>query len=130
MSIGLVTQLHTDYEDAIQKVTEALKTEGFGVLTKIDFKATIKEKLDVDFRPYMVLGACNPSIAHRALSISSDVGMLIPCNVTVSEIAPETIEVSIINPDAMLGVIDNPEIDAVAREVKDMLTRVIEKLSS
>ena len=130
MALGFVTHLNTDYASAIEQVTAALKAEGFGVLTEIDVKATFKQKLDVDFRPYKVLGACNPNFAHKALNVSSDVGMLIPCNVTVSEVEAGKIEVSIIDPEMMFKVMDSPELESLACEVGDMLKRVIASLEA
>src|SRR5512140_1968345 len=103
-NLGLTVKLHTDFDTALQKVTDALKAEGFGVLTEIDVKATLKKKLDVDFRPYKILGACNPPLAYRALSAAPEVGLLLPCNVTVAQ-ADDGIEVSIIDPLGMMGFV-------------------------
>src|SRR5512141_862033 len=91
--LGLYARLHTDWETALQRVTAALKAEGFGVLTEIDVKETFKKKLDVDFRPYKILGACNPSLAYRALSAASEVGLLLPCNVTLSQAGDDSVDV-------------------------------------
>ncbi len=126
--LGLTVQLKTDYATALDRVTEALKAEGFGVLTEIDVKATLKKKLDVDFRPYTILGACNPPLAYRALSAAPEVGLLLPCNVTVSQIDDATIEVSLIDPLAMLGVVNNPEMEAIAAEARQRLERVAASL--
>lgn len=123
-ALGTTLRLNTDFDTAIQRVTDALKTEGFGVLTEIDVKATLKKKLDVDFRPYKILGACNPAFAHKSLTIAPEVGLLLPCNVTVSEAEPGVMEVSIVNPIAMLSVIDDPAMQPLAREVKAKLDRV------
>jgi uncharacterized protein (DUF302 family) len=127
--IGLKVTLDMDYEPALDKVTEALKVEGFGVLTEIDVKATLKNKLDVDFRPYKILGACNPTLAHRALSTAADVGMLLPCNVTVSQEADGRVLVSIIDPLAMVGFMVDPALDEVAQEANERLIRVAQALS-
>lgn len=121
--------LDTDYETALEQVTEALKTEGFGVLTEIDVKATLKKKLDVDFRRYKILGACNPSLAYKALSAAPDVGLLLPCNVTVSEEENGQILVNIIDPEMMMSVITNPALTEVACDAKERLNRVAQALT-
>ena len=118
--------LSDSYNTAVEKVTAALKTEGYGVLTSIDFKATLKEKLDTDFRPYVVLGACNPPLAQRALLSDPLSGLLLPCNVTVEE-TPDGSLVSIVNPEAMLSLpplSENKEIRVVAAEARQRLERV------
>jgi uncharacterized protein (DUF302 family) len=126
--IGIRTTLKTSFEQAIQKTTDALKTEGFGVLTQIDVKTTLKEKINVDFRRYVILGACNPTLAHRALSANPDVGLLLPCNVTVQE-ADDGIVVTAVDPIQMLGVLQaEPAVKAVAVEAKAKLERVISSL--
>ncbi len=126
-ALGMSIKLNTDYETALERVTEALKAEGFGVLTEIDVKATLKKKLDVDFRPYKILGACNPPLAHRALEAAPEVGMLLPCNVTVSQEEDHCL-VSIIQPLVMMSVLDNPEVETVAREAHERLERVAQAL--
>ncbi len=126
--IGIRTTLKTSFEQAIQKTTDALKTEGFGVLTQIDVKTTLKEKINVDFRRYVILGACNPTLAHRALLANPDVGLLLPCNVTVQE-ADDGIVVTAVDPLQMLGVLqEEPAVKAVAGEAKTKLERVISSL--
>lgn len=126
--IGIRITLKTSFEQAIQMTTNALKTEGFGVLTQIDVKTTLKEKINVDFRRYVILGACNPTLAHRALSANPDVGLLLPCNVTVQE-ADKGIIVTAIDPLQMLGVLQaEPAVKAVAIEAKTKLERVISSL--
>ncbi|MFZ1519094.1 MAG: DUF302 domain-containing protein [Ignavibacteriaceae bacterium] len=119
----------TDYtfEQAIEKVTEELKKEGFGVLTTIDVKETLKKKIDVDFKKYTILGACNPSFAHQALQVEEELGLLLPCNVIVYEKNDKTV-ISIFDPIVMTVVIDNPEMKPVAEEVKNKLKRVLEAL--
>jgi len=126
--IGIRVTLKTSFEQAIQKTTDALKTEGFGVLTQIDVKTTLKDKINVDFRRYVILGACNPSLAHRALSANPDVGLLLPCNVTVQEAGNEIIATAV-DPIQMLGVLqEDPAVKAVAVEAKTKLERVISSL--
>ncbi len=116
----------TDYtfEQAIEKVTEELKKEGFGVLTTIDVKDTLKKKIDVDFKKYTILGACNPKLAHGALQVEEELGLLLPCNVIVYEKKEKTV-VSIFDPRVMTLVIENPEMKTVAEEVKEKLQRVL-----
>lgn len=117
----------TDYgfEQAIEKVTEELKKEGFGVLTTIDVKDTLKKKIDVDFKKYTILGACNPKLAHGALQVEEELGLLLPCNVIVYEKNDKTV-VSIFDPIVMTIVVENPEMKPVAEEVKSKLKRVLE----
>lgn len=128
---GMRIRLALPYEDAIEKVTATLKTEGFGVLTQIDVKATLKQKLDVDFRRYIILGACNPSLAHRAFSTELEIGLLLPCNVVVyeDESGAGSI-VSIIDPVMMLGIGINPGLSAVGEEASARLRRVLNVLES
>lgn len=117
------------YEEAVEQATEALKEEGFGVLTEIDVKSTLKEKLDVDFRPYVILGACNPPLAKQALDAELEVGALLPCNVIVySDESGEGSVVSAVEPMTMLGVVDNPELTPIAEDVKERLRRVLQSL--
>lgn len=122
--LGLTVRLNSDYDSAVVRVTAALKVEGFGVLTEIDVRDTLKKKLDVDFRPYKILGACNPPLAYRALSAAPEVGLLLPCNVTVSEVAPGEIEVSLIDPLVMMSAVTRPELAEVAQEARAKLERV------
>ncbi len=118
----------TSYAEAIERVTTELKGEGFGVLTTIDVKATLKEKIDVDHRPYVILGACNPQLAHRALSMDDTIGLLLPCNVVVAETS-EGSEVAIARPSAMLAIARQPEgFGEFADEVEARLSRVLSKL--
>jgi uncharacterized protein (DUF302 family) len=126
--LGIYVTLHTGYEDALQKVIAALKTEGFGVLTEIDVKETMKKKLDVDYRPYKILGACNPPLAHRALSAAPEVGLLLPCNVTVMQNEDGSVLVSLIDPLMMSAVLPNSELQAVAIEANARLNRVAQAL--
>jgi uncharacterized protein (DUF302 family) len=122
--IGRTVRLNTDYETALSVVTEALKAEGFGVLTEIDVQATLKKKLDVDFRPYKILGACNPPLAYRALQAAPEVGLLLPCNVTVQYVADGVTEVSLVDPMAMMGVVPHPDLVSVANDAAERLDRV------
>lgn len=123
------TLLDLPYEQAIEKVTSALKEEGFGVLTEIDVQATLKQKLDVDFRKYMILGACNPSLAHEALKVENEIGLLLPCNVIVYEDDGKSV-VSIVDPVSMFGVVKNPDLDSVAEDARARLQRVIKSLQN
>ena len=117
------------YDEAITRVTEALKKEGFGVLTSIDVKEVLKQKLGVDFQRYVILGACNPQLAHRALTLEPGVGLLLPCNVVVSE-SPEGAVVQMVKPEAMLGVIKRKEIQPIADEADARLRRALEQLGT
>ena len=128
--LGLTITLKTDFPSATARVTEALKTEGFGVLTEIDVKETMKKKLGVDFTPYKILGACNPPLAHRALTIAPEVGLLLPCNVTVRQVAEDQMEVSLVDPLSMMAVIERPELQVVAREARAKLERVAAALEA
>lgn len=130
-SLSFTVTLPVGFEEAVEQVTEALKAEGFGILTTIDVKETLKKKLDVDFRPYRILGACNPPLAHRALSSDARVGLLLPCNVVV-EAVEEGTRVAFLNPEAALTISDlgdNEELRQVAAEAKERLQRVAEALS-
>ena len=127
-NIGRHLVLETDLDDALTKVEAALKTEGFGILTQIDVKQTLKKKIDVDFRPYRILGACNPPLAHRALMAAPDVGLLLPCNVTVDEVDDNRTEVSIVDPLMMADFSDSERLQAVAAEAKSKLDRVADIL--
>ncbi len=116
------------FEEAIIKVTEQLKTEGFGVLTQIDVKATLKKKLDVDFKNYMILGACNPPYAYKALQAENKIGTMLPCNVIVQEHEDGTIEVSAVDPIASMIAVENTELAVVAKEIQSKLEKVINEL--
>jgi len=116
------------YEEAISRVTEELKTEGFGVLTEIDVKSTLKKKLDVDFRKYVILGACNPRFAYRALSAEDKIGILLPCNVVVQEREDGKVEVSAVDPVGMMQMVDNPDLKDAAQQVQERLKKVIDRL--
>ena len=126
--IGICTTLRATFEQAIQKTMDALKTEGFGVLTQIDVKTTLKDKINVDFRRYVILGACNPTLAHRALSANLDVGLLLPCNVTVHEVGEEVV-ITAVDPLQMLSLLnEEPAVQAVAIEARTKLQKVISSI--
>lgn len=125
--LALRATLDLPYEQAVERVIAALKAEGFGVLTEIDVQATLKEKLGADFRKYVILGACNPPLAYQAFRTDLDVGLLLPCNVVVYEDGGRS-EVAILDPLSMLRVVENAELDPVAREAKARLQRVIDAL--
>ena len=128
--LGMRTTLQTSFEQAIEKATQALKGEGFGVLTRIDVQTTLKEKINVDFRRYVILGACNPVLAHRALSANEDAGLLLPCNVTVQETG-DGIIVTAVDPIQMLSILpDDPITRDVAQEAREKLARMISSLQS
>ncbi|NJB72182.1 uncharacterized protein (DUF302 family) [Saonia flava] len=116
------------FDEVVEKVTEQLKKEGFGVLTQIDIKATLKKKLDVDFYNYQILGACNPSFAHKALLAEDKIGTMLPCNVIVQEREKGAVEVSAVNPIASMQAIENPSLIDIAGEVSEKLRRVIDSL--
>jgi len=127
--IGFETRLKVSFEEAREKITEVLKAEGFGVLTEIDVKSTLKKKIDVDFRRYTILGACNPKLAHKALSSKLDVGLLLPCNVTMYEDGDEVV-VTAVDPNAMMIVFkDDETLKEVASEAEAKLKRAIENLN-
>ena len=125
---GFGCDLNVGIEEAIRRTTDALKQEGFGVLTTIDVQATLKTKIGADFKPYVILGACNPNLAYRALQTEAEVGLLLPCNVIVYDNGNGTSRVSIIDPLQMMGFVRNAELDAVAAEANSRLQRVIEHL--
>lgn len=126
---ALQVRLALPYPQAVDRVTAALKAEGFGVLTEIDVQATLKQKLNAEFRRYTILGVCNPPLAYRALGADLDVGLLLPCNVVVYEEGGGSV-VGIMDPLSMLGVIQNPALEPVAQEARDRLERVAQALQS
>lgn len=128
MSYHFSKKLNMPFEEAIEKTTAGLKEEGFGVLTEIDIKETLKEKLDVDFRKYQILGACNPPMAHEALSAEEHIGLMLPCNVIVQEHENGDVEVSAVDPVASMQAIENNQLGEVAVKVRNMLKKVIDKL--
>ena len=129
-TLGIYVRLNMDYEAALVQTVDALIAEGFGVLTEIDVKDTLKKKLDVDLLPYKILGACNPPLAHRALTAAPEVGLLLPCNVTVRRLENGEVEVAMIDPLMMMGVIQNPALKPIADEARARLERVAQTLRS
>ncbi len=128
MSYYFARKLNIPFDEAIEKVTAALQAKGFGVLTEIDVKATLKKKLEVDFRNYKILGACNPSFAYKALEAEPLIGTMLPCNVIVQEIEDGKVQVAAIDPVASMQAIQNPKLAEVARQVQKMLKQVVESL--
>mgnify|MGYP003572857237 FL=1 len=120
------TLTNVKLDDAKNRITAALKSEGFGVLTEIDVKATLKKKIDVDFRPYVILGACNPPIAHKALLAEPALGLLLPCNVVVAETDDGSSEIAVIKPSAMFSLVKNPAMEPLVKDVTERLTRALE----
>ena len=116
------------FDEAIEKVTAELKEKGFGILTEIDVQATLKKKLDVDFRKYKILGACNPPFAHKALSAEKNIGVLLPCNVVVQELEDGQVEISMVNPMESMQAVQNPALGEVAAEVSSRMNEALAKL--
>ena len=127
MQYGFSKPVDLSFADAIEKVTEELKKEGFGVLTTIDVKQTLKKKIDVDFKNYTILGACNPPLAHRALQSEEEIGLLLPCNVIVYEKENKSY-VSVFDPSLMSKIVENEKITPIADEVREKLQRVFENI--
>lgn len=128
MSYYFSKTLEAGFEEAVDRVIEQLKKEGFGILTDIDVKATLKKKLDVDFKNYRILGACNPPFAYQALQAEDKIGTMLPCNVIVQENEEGDVEVSAIDPMASMQAVKNPKLEGIAREVQAKLKRVIGEL--
>jgi len=126
---GFGTTLHAPYEEVIPRVKEALKAEGFGVLTEIDIRRTLRDRLGAEMEPYLILGACNPVLAHRALEQEPEIGLLLPCNVVVRAVEDGS-RVEIADPEAMLGIVGKEQLDIIAKEAKQRLLRVIAALES
>ena len=127
---GFTIQVKGGFDATVQRVTEALKTEGFGVLTDIDVQATMKAKLGIDGKPYRILGACNPPLAHQAITADPDIGLLLPCNVVVREDVEGKIIVGFMAPIAVLKLTDNPNIGELAKDVRARLERVAAQLKN
>ena len=128
MSYYFTNRLEADFDETVERTIDALTREGFGVLTQIDVRATLKAKLDVDFRPYLILGTCNPPFAHKALLAEEKIGLMLPCNVIVQEHGKGDVEVSAIDPAASMQAVDNPGLAEVAAEVRSKLRSIVEGL--
>jgi uncharacterized protein (DUF302 family) len=128
MSYYFAKTLRMPFAEAVERVTGALAAKGFGVLTTIDVKATMKKKLDVDLRPYTILGACNPAFACRALKAEDKIGTMLPCNVIVQELGPDEVEVAAVDPVASMQAIDNPALATTAGEVRALLKQAVDSL--
>jgi uncharacterized protein (DUF302 family) len=128
MSYYLSKVLDTPFDETMSKVTEELKKQGFGVLTEIDVKETLKKKLGVDFHRYRILGACNPPFAYRALQTEDKIGLMLPCNVILQELERGKVEVAIIDPVASMQAVENPKLQEVAEQVKEKLKTVLANL--
>jgi uncharacterized protein (DUF302 family) len=128
MTYHFTKKLRVPFETAIGQVTEALKQRGFGILTEIDVQQTLKKKLDVDFRPYRILGACNPPLAYQALQTEDKIGTMLPCNVIVQDAGNGTVEVSAVDPVASMAAIDNPKLATIAATVQAKLREVVASL--
>ncbi len=128
MSYYVSTTFDGTFDEAIAKTTDELKKEGFGVLTEIDVKETLKKKLDVDFKKYRILGACNPPFAHKALLAEDKIGTMLPCNVIVQEQEDGTVEISAVNPIASMQAVDNPDLGEIAEEVRSRLEKVVKSI--
>lgn len=121
-------QLSCSFEEAKERVVEALKSEGFGVISEIDLAAKMKEKLGKEFRPYLILGACNPAYAYQALQLEDKIGTMLPCNVVIQQLTPTLVEVAAVDPIASMQAIESPGLEPLAQEVRQKLMQVIEKL--
>ncbi|WP_417622522.1 DUF302 domain-containing protein [Parasphingorhabdus sp.] len=129
MSYYMAATMEADFDEAVARTEVALKHEGFGVLTRIDVQQTLKDKIDVDFRPYTILGACNPVLAHEALQLEDKVGTMLPCNIVVQQKGSGQVEVAAINPTASMQAIDNPQLKKAAEAVREKLSHVIGSLT-
>ena len=127
-SFGFGKVVDSGFEEAIEQVTQELSKEGFGVLTTIDVQATLKAKLDKDMRPYRILGACNPVLAHQAITAVPDIGLLLPCNVLVREDDEGRVHVEFMDPGAVLGLVDDARVDPLAGQVREKLEKVLQAL--
>ena len=127
---GFAIEVELGFQEAVDRVTEALKAEGFGVLTDIDIEATLQSKLGVEKGPYRILGACNPPLANQALDLEPDIGLLLPCNVLVRRTLDGKTRIAIMDPKAVLDLVDNPDVTKVASEVRERLDRVISALGT
>lgn len=130
MSYYIATTLNVPFGEAIERAEEALKSQGFGIISRIDIKETLKAKIGVDFRPYTILGACNPQLAYEALLLEDKVGTMLPCNVVVQALGPDEAEIVAIDPVASMQAIDNPELAKAAGEVRDRLEQAVRSLKT
>ena len=128
MTYYMAAKLQVPFDDAVARTEAALKTEGFGVISRIDMQQILKSKIDVDFRPYTILGACNPRLAYEALQLEDKVGLMLPCNVIVQQAGPDDIEVAAIDPVASMQAMDSPELAKAAQAVREKLSRAIRLL--
>lgn len=128
MSYYFTKTLNISFEEAIGRVKDELKKEGFGILTEIDVRETLKEKLNVDFKKYKILGACNPPFAYQALQVEDKIGLMLPCNVIVQETTESKVEISAVDPVASMQAIENPSLKEIAAEIRDKLKKVIDSL--
>jgi len=127
-NFGFGKKVKHNFDTALARVTEELAKEGFGILTEIDVQATIKKKLDKDMRPYRILGACNPALAHQAVTAVPEIGLLLPCNVLVREDEDDQVHVSFMDPGTVLGLVNDPQVDPLAAQVREKLERVMAAL--
>lgn len=130
MSYAITRKTDLTYSDCVEKVTEALKDEGFGVLTTIDVKKTLKEKIDADYRDYVILGACNPELAYKTLQAEPDIGVLLPCNVVVYDGGEGETVISAMDPSGVMQMVENPKVAEIADEVRTRLERAVNKVAS
>jgi uncharacterized protein (DUF302 family) len=128
MSYYFAKTIETEFPRAVERVTAALKSQGFGIVTEIDVKDTLKKKLSADFRNYRILGACNPTLAHAALLVEDKIGTMLPCNVVVQELPGGEVEVAAIDPVAAMAAVDNPRLQQPAQHVRDLLHQVVASL--
>ena len=117
------------FDTAVTATTAALKRRGFGVLTQIDVQDTLKQKIGADFRPYLILGACNPKLAHQALTLEDKIGTMLPCNVVIQQHDGGTVEISAVDPVASMNAIENPKLGAVASQVRELLKQVVSEIA-
>lgn len=128
MSYYFSKKINESFEEAVEKVTKSLKSGGFGILTEIDVKETLKKKLDVDFQKYRILGACNPAFAYKALKAEDKIGTMLPCNVIVQEISEGEVEIAAVDPVASMKAVENPALLEIAKQVQEKLRKVIKSL--
>ena len=122
--------INQPFDEAVQTTSEALKRHGFGILSEIDVQATLKQKLDVEFRPYRILGACNPNFAHQALQAEDKIGTMLPCNVIIQQRDDRSVEVSAVDPVASMQAVDNPALMDIARQIQGMLRTVVDEVGT